>query len=81
MTVRCRPDVHNHRHRASFITSTYGAKRPGKPGTAASWPPVSACDRFCGEAWRGAVIAGIVRAEDAGQPKACGSRDCGASDG
>jgi hypothetical protein len=53
--------------RASFITSIYGAKRPGKPGT-----PIVLADgqRVTGLAvklWRGAVIAGLVRTED-GQP-------------
>jgi hypothetical protein len=53
--------------RASFITSVYGAKRPGKPGT-----PIAVADgqRVTGlsvKLWRGAVIAGVVRSED-GQP-------------
>ena len=53
--------------RASFITSIYGAKRPGKPGTPIV---VAAGQRVTGLAvklWRGAVIAGVVRGED-GQP-------------
>ena len=53
--------------RASFITSLYGAKRPGKPGTPVV---VDAGQRVTGLAvklWRGAVIAGVVRTED-GQP-------------
>lgn len=55
--------------RASFITSIYGAKRPGKPGTPVA---VTAGQRVTGLAvkiWRGAVIAGVVRTED-GQPAA-----------
>lgn len=53
--------------RASFITSIYGAKRPGKPGTPVV---VAAGQRIAGltvRLWRGAVIAGVVRTED-GQP-------------
>ena len=53
--------------RASFITSIYGAKRPGKPGTPVV---VAAGQRVTGlrvKLWRGAVIAGVVRTED-GQP-------------
>ncbi len=53
--------------RASFITSIYGAKRPGKPGTAVV---VAVGQRVTGltvKLWRGAVIAGVVRTED-GQP-------------
>lgn len=53
--------------RASFITSIYGAKRPGKPGTPIA---VTAGQRVTGltvKLWRGAVIAGVVRTED-GEP-------------
>jgi hypothetical protein len=53
--------------RASFVTSLYGAKRPGRPGTAIS---VGAGERVTGivaRLWRGAVIAGVVRDEE-GQP-------------
>jgi hypothetical protein len=53
--------------RASFITSIYGAKRAGKPGTPIV---VAAGQRVAGltvKLWRGAVIAGVVRTED-GQP-------------
>jgi hypothetical protein len=53
--------------RASFVTSLYGAKRPGRPGTAIS---VGAGERVTGivaRLWRGAVIAGVVRDDD-GQP-------------
>jgi hypothetical protein len=53
--------------RASFITSTYGAKRPGKPGT----PVVVAAGQRVTDVvvkiWRGGVVAGVVRTED-GQP-------------
>lgn len=53
--------------RASFVTSVYGAKRPGKPGTVVN---VAAGQRVTGlnvRIWRGAVIAGVVRTED-GRP-------------
>lgn len=55
--------------RASFVTSIYGAKRPGKPGTPVA---IAAGQRVTGlsvKIWRGAVIAGVVRTED-GQPAA-----------
>ncbi len=55
--------------RAAFITSIYGAKRPGKPGTPVA---VTTGQRVTGltvKIWRGAVIAGVVRTED-GQPAA-----------
>jgi hypothetical protein len=52
--------------RAGFITSVYGAKRAGRPGTA-----VTAVDGQRVEVtvriWRGAVIAGVVR-DEAGSP-------------
>ena len=53
--------------RASFVTSMYGAKRPGKPGTPVV---VDAGQRVSGltvTLWRGAVIAGVVKTED-GRP-------------
>jgi hypothetical protein len=53
--------------RAAFVTSAYGAKRPGRPGT-----PLVVTDRatitgLVVRLWRGAVITGIVRNE-AGEP-------------
>lgn len=47
--------------RAAFITSVYGAKRPGRPGT-----PIVVADgaNVAGltvKLWRGAVVAGVVR--------------------
>jgi len=53
--------------RGSFITSIYGAKRPGKPGT----PVVVAAGQRVTDVvvkiWRGGVVSGVVRTED-GQP-------------
>ena len=53
--------------RGAFVTSSYGAKRPGRPGT----PIVVAAGARVSDVtitlWRGAVIAGVVRDED-GQP-------------
>ena len=53
--------------RASFITSTYGAKRPGKPGTPVIVAAGQRVTDLVVKLWRGAVIAGVVRTED-GQP-------------
>jgi hypothetical protein len=53
--------------RASFITSFYGAKRPGKPGTAILLAAGQRLTDITVKIWRGAVIAGVVRTED-GQP-------------
>jgi hypothetical protein len=53
--------------RASFITSTYGAKRPGKPGTPVVVAAGQRVTDLAVTLWRGAVIAGVVRTED-GQP-------------
>jgi uncharacterized protein (DUF2141 family) len=55
--------------RASFITSVYGAKRPGKPGTPISLGAGEAVSGLVVKAWRGAVIAGILR-DDTGAPVA-----------
>jgi Carboxypeptidase regulatory-like domain len=52
--------------RPSFVTSTYGAKRPGRPGT-----PVlltaGQTQNVVVRIWRGAVIAGVLR-DDMGEP-------------
>lgn len=53
--------------RASFITSTYGAKRPGRPGTPVVVAAGQRVTDLAVKLWRGAVIAGVVRSED-GQP-------------
>jgi uncharacterized protein (DUF2141 family) len=54
--------------RPSFITSTYGSKRPGRPGT-----PVlltaGQTQNVVVRIWRGAVIAGVLR-DDTGEPVA-----------
>ena len=54
--------------RASFVTSLYGAKRAGRPGT-----PISLTDgqtqNVVVRLWRGAVIAGVLR-DDTGEPVA-----------
>jgi hypothetical protein len=53
--------------RAAFVTSVYGAKRPGRPGT-----PIVVADggrvaNLVVRLWRGAAIAGVIR-DDAGAP-------------
>jgi hypothetical protein len=53
--------------RASFITSVYGAKRPGRPGTAIALRAGEAVTGLVVKAWRGAAIAGILR-DDTGAP-------------
>lgn len=53
--------------RASYITSVYGAKRPGRPGTAIAIAAGEAVTGLVVKAWRGGVIAGILR-DDTGAP-------------
>jgi hypothetical protein len=53
--------------RASYITSVYGAKRPGRPGTAISIAAGESITGLLVKAWRGAAIAGILR-DDTGAP-------------
>lgn len=53
--------------RAAFVTSVYGAKRPGRPGT-----PIVVADggkvaNIVVRLWRGAAIAGVIR-DDVGAP-------------
>ena len=55
--------------RASFITSAYGAKRPGRPGTAISVDAGQSVADVMVRMWRGAVVAGTVR-DDRGEPVA-----------
>lgn len=55
--------------RASFITSAYGAKRPGRPGTAISVDAGQSVAALVIRVWRGAVVAGTVR-DDRGEPVA-----------
>ena len=52
--------------RPSFITSAYGAKRPGRPGTPV-WLTAGQTQNVVVRLWRGAVIAGVLR-DDAGEP-------------
>lgn len=53
--------------RAAFVTSIYGAKRPGKPGTPITLAVGQRLTDLSVKIWRGAVIAGVVRTDD-GQP-------------
>ena len=53
--------------RASYITSVYGAKRPGRPGTPIALGAGEHLTGLIVKAWRGAVIAGILR-DDSGAP-------------
>jgi hypothetical protein len=49
--------------RAPFITSVYGAKRPGRPGTAITLGAGQAIENLVVRLWRGAVLAGVLRDE------------------
>lgn len=49
--------------RASFITSAYGAKRAGRPGTAIAIQNGESIENLVVTLWRGAAISGIVRDE------------------
>jgi len=53
--------------RASFITSIYGAKRPGRPGTPIAIANGQKVEDLVVKIWRGAVIAGVLR-DDTGAP-------------
>ena len=53
--------------RASYITSVYGAKRPGRPGTPLSIAAGASVTDLTVRLWRGAVVAGVVR-DPAGAP-------------
>ncbi len=53
--------------RSSFVTSVYGAKRPGRPGTAISVADGQRVDGLVVRLWRGAAVAGVVR-DDTGAP-------------
>ena len=53
--------------RSGFVTSSYGAKRPGRPGTAVAVTEGQRLDSLVLTLWRGAVIAGTLR-DDAGAP-------------
>ena len=49
--------------RASFVTSVYGAKRPGRPGTPIVVTTGARITDVTVRIWRGAVIAGAIRDE------------------
>jgi len=49
--------------RASFITSAYGARRAGRPGTAVVLREGEALTDLVIRLWRGAAIAGVIRDE------------------
>jgi hypothetical protein len=53
--------------RASFITSAYGAKRPGRPGTAIAIGDGEHVTGIMVRMWRGAAIGGSVR-DESGKP-------------
>ena len=53
--------------RASFITSMYGAKRAGRPGTAITVAEDATVKDLAVKLWRGAAVAGILR-DDRGEP-------------
>lgn len=53
--------------RSGFITSSFGAKRPGRPGTAITIEDKQRLADVRLKIWRGAVIAGTLRNE-AGEP-------------
>jgi hypothetical protein len=55
--------------RASFITSVYGAKRPGRPGTPITVAEGAKVADLRVRIWRGAVLAGTLR-DDTGAPVA-----------
>ena len=50
--------------KASYVTSAFGAKRPGRPGTAVAVAPGAHVRDLVAKLWRGAVIAGVVRDEE-----------------
>ena len=55
--------------RASFITSMYGAKRAGRPGTPIDVADGSRITDLIATIWRGAAVAGTLR-DDTGAPVA-----------
>ena len=55
--------------RASFITSMYGAKRPGRPGTAITVTEGARLTDLRIKLWRGAILAGTLR-DETGEPVA-----------
>jgi uncharacterized protein (DUF2141 family) len=55
--------------RGAFVTSAYGAKRPGRAGTAITVTAGQQIDNLRVRLWRGAVLAGVLR-DEAGAPLA-----------
>lgn len=55
--------------RSGFITSSYGAKRPGRPGTALAVAAGAHIPDVHVRIWRGAAIEGVVR-DEFGRPAA-----------
>jgi hypothetical protein len=55
--------------KAAYITSLYGAKRPGRPGTAIAVADGARVDNLVVRLWRGAAVAGVVR-DESGAPVA-----------
>lgn len=53
--------------RASFITSAFGAKRPGRPGTAITVAAGQQLDGLSVTLWRGAAVSGSIK-DDNGVP-------------
>lgn len=53
--------------RASFVTSVYGAKRPGRPGTAIALAEGVTVTNLVVRIWRAVAIAGVVR-DESGAP-------------
>jgi Carboxypeptidase regulatory-like domain len=53
--------------RSSYVTSVYGAKRPGRPGTAISVADGQRVEELVVRLWRGAAIGGVLR-DDTGAP-------------
>jgi hypothetical protein len=49
--------------RASYVTSVYGAKRPGRPGTAVEVKEGTVIRDLVVRIWRGAVLSGVIRDE------------------
>lgn len=49
--------------RRAFVTSMYGAKRPGRPGTAITVADGARLSDITVKIWRGAVVAGTLRDE------------------
>jgi hypothetical protein len=47
--------------RASYVTSVYGAKRPGRPGTPIVVADGAKLESLTVRLWRGAVVSGVVR--------------------